>query len=191
MNAFSNRAGSNNTKPNCLHVFDYTPLASYLQAVEPVEWQGVRADSMPYTTEQLLKFAADSFIESCFKFVRPVTTSLAVAANEIEVACNKVDYWSTRRLEQSQSWTQVYGKFLSFKKHFATAPDRDGKYVHYFLCSLETFPRSEFERAVYQATALIDADYESARTLIGNKMHSMIQENALGLPGRAPLMLSV
>ena len=145
---------------------------------------------MPYSADELLKIAAVSFIDTIFKIARPVTTPISLVANEVETACNKLDDWSERRLQRTRSWSQMYQKFLSYKSHFATAPDSNGKYVHFFLCNIEKLPSPQFEQGVFHATTWIDAEPEAARTQIGAKMREMIQSGSLSLGGQGPLILS-
>jgi hypothetical protein len=138
--------------------------------------------------EEFLRIASDTMIEDCFRVVRTVTSPARIAFNRIEAALTDAETSSRIYRQTSLERKRLHDKFIQFKNHFATSPDRDGKLVYYFLSSIELLPASRRDEMMFRATTFIDSEPESARAKIAQAM-SAATERGLALGGENPITL--
>lgn len=144
---------------------------------------------MPYKIAELFKTITNTAIDDISGVINTATTPARIACNDLQAVLIDAETSSMTRLQKSLTRAEVYRRFLAFKNHFATSPDRDGKYVYYYLSSIEVLPYPQNEQLIWKATAFIDAEPELARQQIGGAMVKLSQNSMLAIEQQQTLAM--
>ncbi len=155
---------------------------------------------MSYGLREFLKTASNTFIDDLASAGHCLTMPIRVTANyaaavmvDLETSSRGEYQGSLKRSEMqrqaSLNWSRIHQQFIAYKNHFATSPDRNGKYVYYFLCEIEALDPNESERLIRQFTAFIHSNPDLAIAQIGESMDRICQGGLQALSNRQMMAL--
>lgn len=155
-------------------------------------WKG----PMSYGLRDFLKTATNTFADDAKKTFNLTGAPGRIASNHVHAFMSDLEQLSEMHLLESfrrknicAERVNIYQKFIQFKSHFASSPDRDGKYVYYFLCSIEALSMPDREQYIYQMTAQMDAEPEKTIRQISKLMRKLNQAQMQSLENRQLLAI--
>lgn len=147
--------------------------------------------------EKVVKSAASQFVSDWSALLSPIDT----ICNHVEANLRNLEVSSRMALDQSrdraeiyettkQDRAEVYGRFLTLKQHYKTKSDREGQYVYYYLCSVESLPPSHRDAAIMRTTAFLTAAPDVAVGRISKAVQALCENVMLGADNQPFLLAS-